>query len=101
MRFVLESMRRWTGGLGIIVAACAPPFGFDLGHMTASVSGGPQANFVADHRGARKVPGIAPAPADHPGEVGLDRRGQLVDVIAVEAQARFEPVISEMWRILQ
>ena len=31
------------------------------------------------------------APADHPGEVGLDRRSQLVDVIAVEAQACFQP----------
>jgi hypothetical protein len=51
MRFVRESRRRWTGGLGIIVAACAPPFGFDLGHMTASVSHGPQASFVSDHRG--------------------------------------------------
>src|SRR6202011_5812546 len=39
-------------------------------------------------------PGAAlPAPAllDRPGEAGFDRRGAGVDVVAVEAQPRFEP----------
>ncbi len=38
-----------------------------------------------------KPPSCAAALADGPGEVGLDRGGQLVDVVAVEAEPGLEP----------
>ena len=43
------------------------------------------------HGGAGKAALGAPPLADRPGEIGLDRGRGLVDVMAVEAQPRFEP----------
>src|SRR3954467_4674484 len=43
-----------------------------------------------DNLGARKCTTRAPAFTDGPGEPGLDRRGGLVDVVAVEAEPGFE-----------
>ena len=47
--------------------------------------------LVADGGGAGKVPRGAAALADDPGEVGLHRRGQLIDVVAVQAEASLQP----------
>ena len=48
--------------------------------------------LVADQRARRENPSVvAAALADRPGEAGLDRDGQLVDVVAVEAEPGLEP----------
>src|SRR3954447_24644322 len=43
-----------------------------------------------DHLGPGKLTTRAPAFTDRPGQPGLDRRGGLVDVVAVEAEPGFE-----------
>ena len=61
------------------------------GRMPTRRRGAPCLQLVADHRRARKVPGFAAALADHPGEAGFDRRGQFVDVVAVQAKPGLQP----------
>src|SRR5262249_60301109 len=50
----------------------------------------PVGELILDARGAGKAAFVAPPPRDRPGKPGLDRRRGLVDVVAVEAQARFQ-----------
>src|SRR5262249_60943925 len=50
----------------------------------------PVGELILDARGAGKAAFLAPPPRDRPGKPGLDRRRGLVDVVAVEAQARFQ-----------
>ena len=46
--------------------------------------------FGSDARRTRISTALAPSLLNAPGEIGFDRRGRRVDVVAVEAQARFE-----------
>src|SRR5882724_6526636 len=47
--------------------------------------------LALDHLGADEAAVAAPTLADRPGECRLDRRGGLIDIVAVEAQAGLEP----------
>ena len=40
--------------------------------------------------GAGKIAGFAAALLDGPGQIGFDRRGGRIEIVAVEAKARFE-----------
>src|ERR1700746_2549211 len=62
-----------------------------LGQNTDAPAMGSVPELALDDGGAGKA-ALAPAAlADAPGETGLDGRGGLVDVMAIEAQTRLQP----------
>ena len=67
-----------------------PGRGAALGAEADAETVGAGLELVEDDGGADEVGGFATALADGPGEVGLDGGGQLVDVVAVEAEAGFQ-----------
>src|SRR5256885_14422599 len=61
-----------------------------LGPDTDAPTRGPGAQLLLDVRGTGKPALLAPALADRPDEIGLDRRRRAIDVMAVEAQPGFQ-----------
>ena len=47
--------------------------------------------LIPDRDAARKIPGHLAPFADHPGQAGLDGRGDLIDVVAIQAEPGFQP----------
>ena len=62
-----------------------------LDQQAYAASRGPVLQLSQDALRPREVASVAPAAGDGEAEVGLDRAGGLVQVVAVERQARLEP----------
>ena len=73
------------------MSVCARAGARPSGRMPTRWRGAPCSNWSRIAAAPGKSQRGAAALADHPGEAGLDRRGQLVDVVAVEAEARLQP----------
>ena len=74
-----------------MIVVCARAGARPSGRMPTRRRGGAVVELVAHHQAAGEIPVHLAALADDPGQAGLDRAGEFVEVVAVEAEPGFQP----------